>query len=117
LTGLDPGEVVDELTGSLSDLRAELDASIDVIAYPYGDHDLNVRRASLESGFRAAYTTAKGRNGVGTDRYCLRRVSVHGADGTLAVLWKVLTGEGLPRGWLRLRSRREFLFGARRRDA
>jgi hypothetical protein len=33
----------------------------------------------------------------------LRRVSVHGADGALAVVWKVLTGEALPGFWLRLR--------------
>lgn len=116
LTGRDFTELVTELAGSLSDLRAELDAPIDVVAYPNGALDLNVRLASQTSGFRAGYTTAKGRNGAGTDVYCLRRVSIHGADGVLAVLWKVLTGEGLPGPWLGLRSRRRVLVdGARRR--
>jgi peptidoglycan/xylan/chitin deacetylase (PgdA/CDA1 family) len=116
LTGRDLVDLVDELSGSLSDLRARLGAPIDVVAYPHGAHDLDVRRASQASGFRAGYTTAKGRNGAGTDVYCLRRVSIHGADGTLAVLWKVLTGEGLPHAWLGLRSRRRQLFGGARRS-
>jgi peptidoglycan/xylan/chitin deacetylase (PgdA/CDA1 family) len=117
LAGRDLAGLVDELSGSLSDLRAEVDGSIDVVAYPYGAHDLNVRRASQASGFRAGYTTAKGRNGAGTDLYCLRRVSIHGADGVLAVLWKVVTGEGLPRAWLGLRTRRDRLVGGARRRA
>jgi peptidoglycan/xylan/chitin deacetylase (PgdA/CDA1 family) len=115
LSGRDFAGLVDELSGSLSDLRAELDGAIEVVAYPYGAHDLNVRRASQASGFRAGYTTAKGRNGAGTDLYCLRRVSIHGADGVLAMLWKVLTGEGLPRAWLGLRTRRKRLLGGARR--
>jgi peptidoglycan/xylan/chitin deacetylase (PgdA/CDA1 family) len=115
LTGRDFAGLVDELSGSLSDLRAEFDGAIEVVAYPYGAHDLNVRRAAQASGFRAGYTTAKGRNGAGTDLYCLRRVSIHGADGVLATLWKVLTGEGLPRAWLGLRTWRGRLIGGARR--
>jgi peptidoglycan/xylan/chitin deacetylase (PgdA/CDA1 family) len=107
-------DLVAELTGSLADLRAELDAPLDIVAYPNGAHDLDVRRASQASGFRAAYTTAKGRNGAGTDMHCLRRVSVHAGDGVLAVLWKVITGEGVPETWLWLRSRRNSLFALAR---
>ena len=106
LVGRDSAELVHELAASLSDLRARLEAPIDVVAFPHGAHDLDIRRAAQASAFRAAYTTAKGRNGAGTDVYCLRRVSVHAADGVLAVVWKVLTGEGLPRTWLWLRSQR-----------
>jgi hypothetical protein len=62
-----------------------------------------VRTAAAEAGFRVAFATSKGRNGQGTDPYSIRRVSVHAADGVLAVLWKVVTGEGLPRLWLRVR--------------
>ena len=74
-----------------------------VIAYPNGDHDDAVCRATEQAGYEAAFTTEKGRNGPATDVFRLRRVSVHGADGALAVLWKVLTGEALPSWWLRLR--------------
>ena len=106
LTGLEPQELASELGGSRSDLRERIESPLDVVAYPNGDHDAVVRRAASESGFRAAFTTEKGRNGAGTDVYCLRRVSVHAADGPLAVLWKVTVGESLPRAWLRLRALR-----------
>jgi peptidoglycan/xylan/chitin deacetylase (PgdA/CDA1 family) len=92
-----------ELVGSLAELREAVPGAAPVIAYPNGDHDDAVCEATREAGYRLAYTTEKGRNGAATDPFRLRRVSVHGADGALAVLWKVLTGEALPALWLRLR--------------
>jgi peptidoglycan/xylan/chitin deacetylase (PgdA/CDA1 family) len=92
-----------ELVGSLAELREHVPAAVPVLAYPNGDHDEAVCAATREAGYVLAYTTEKGRNGAGTDPFRLRRVSVHGADGALAVLWKVLTGEALPGLWLRSR--------------
>ncbi|MGZ4418106.1 MAG: polysaccharide deacetylase family protein [Gaiellaceae bacterium] len=106
LTGLEPGRLADELEGSRLDLGRELAPTAAFLAYPNGAHDAKVRTAAARAGFRAAFTTAKGRNSPGTDKYCLRRLSVHEADGALAVLWKVVTGEGLPSVWLRLRALR-----------
>lgn len=103
LTQLDPSERVQELTGSLAELRERVPGGAAVLAYPNGDHDEAVCRAAEAAGYEAAFTTEKGRNDAGTDPFRLRRVSVHGADGALAVLWKVLTGEALPSFWLRLR--------------
>lgn len=103
LTRLDPVEREAELVGSLAELRKHVPAAAPVIAYPNGDHDEAVCEAAREAGYELAYTTEKGRNDAATDPYRLRRVSVHGADGALAVLWKVLTGEALPPLWLRLR--------------
>lgn len=103
LTELDGRELEDELAGSLADLREHLDGALALLAYPNGDHDDSVCEATRAAGYEAAFTTEKGRNGVATDPFRLRRVSVHGADGALAVLWKVLTGEALPGLWLRLR--------------
>lgn len=92
-----------ELAGSLVDLREHLPQSLAVIAYPNGDHDDAVCEAARAAGYELGFTTEKGRNGVGTDPYRLRRVSIHGADGALAAIWKAASGEGLPRLWLRLR--------------
>lgn len=92
-----------ELVGSLAELREQVPAAAPVIAYPNGDHDQAVCAAAREAGYLLAYTTEKGRNDAATDPFRLRRVSVHGADGALAVLWKVITGEALPSFWLRLR--------------
>ncbi|HET8814095.1 MAG TPA: polysaccharide deacetylase family protein [Solirubrobacterales bacterium] len=104
LTQLTPDERDAELTDSLADLRENVPEASPVLAYPNGDHDDAVCRAAAEAGYELAFTTDKGRNSAGTDPYRLRRVSVHGADGVLAVLWKVLTGEALPGWWPRPRS-------------
>jgi peptidoglycan/xylan/chitin deacetylase (PgdA/CDA1 family) len=103
LTQLAAAEREVELVGSLAELREQVPGAAAVIAYPNGDHDDEVCAAAAAAGYEAAFTTEKGRNDAATDPYRLRRVSVHGADGALAVLWKVLTGEGLPAAWLRLR--------------
>jgi len=92
-----------ELAGSLAELRERLPQAPAVIAYPNGDHDDAVCEATRAAGYELGFTTEKGRNCAGTDPYRLRRVSIHGADGALAAIWKAASGEGLPRLWLRLR--------------
>jgi peptidoglycan/xylan/chitin deacetylase (PgdA/CDA1 family) len=103
LTTLEPQALVEELRGSLADLRERLPDPLEIVAYPNGDHDAAVCAASRSAGYLAGFTTEKGRNGAGTDRFRLKRVSVHGDDGALAAVWKATTGEGLPAWWLRLR--------------
>ncbi len=103
LTTLHGKERAAELAGALADLRQRLGSPLPILAYPNGDHDESVCRDARDAGYAAAFTTEKGRNGAGTDPFRLRRVSVHGADGALALLWKAVTGEALPGWWLRLR--------------
>jgi peptidoglycan/xylan/chitin deacetylase (PgdA/CDA1 family) len=107
LTELDAPALEEELAGSLSELREKVPEAAEVLAYPNGDHDGRVCAAARAAGYVAAYTTEKGRNGAGTDPFRLRRVSVHAADGALAVLWKTITSEALPGFWLRLRAARK----------
>jgi len=104
LTALEPAARQVEIAGSLAELREHLPAPLELLAYPNGDHDAAVCRDTRAAGYAAAFTTEKGRNGAATDPFALKRVSVHGADGALAVLWKAWTGEGLPGPWLRLRA-------------
>lgn len=106
LTQLGAAEREVELLGSLAELREHVAGAAAVIAYPNGDHDDAVCAATEAAGYEAAFTTEKGRNDAATDRFRLRRVSVHGSDGSLAVLWKVLTGEALPDWWPRRSLRR-----------
>jgi peptidoglycan/xylan/chitin deacetylase (PgdA/CDA1 family) len=95
-----PPELLDEeLAGSLSELRAQVPSAIPVLAYPHGSHDGRVRAAAIRAGYRGAFTTETGRNGAGTDPYCLRRVSIKDWDGPLSVLWKSMTGELVPPEW------------------
>jgi peptidoglycan/xylan/chitin deacetylase (PgdA/CDA1 family) len=108
LPGLEAVALRDEVAGSLEDLHAYLDRVLPVLAYPNGRHDHAARTAALAAGYQAAFTTEIGRNGAGTDVLCLRRISVKAWDTPLALAWKVLTGEPLPRGWeRRLRRRHE----------
>ena len=103
LTELGAADREVELLGSLTELRDHVPGAVPVIAYPNGDYDDAVCAATEEAGYEAAFTTEKGRNDAATDVFRLHRVSVHGADGALAVLWKVMTGEALPAWWRRLR--------------
>ena len=115
LTPLDAAAREQELSGSLAELRERLPAPLPILAYPNGDHDERVCAAAREAGYELAYSTAKGRNGAGAAPFALKRVSVHAADGVPAILWKALTGEGLPAFWLRWRGRLGALTPARRR--
>ena len=98
-------ELHDELAGSLQDLDTRLPGSAPLLAYPHGLYDENVRSVAAAVGYRAAFTTEAGRNGAGTDVYCLRRVGIKDWDGPVALLWKAVTGEYLPWLWERWRQR------------
>jgi peptidoglycan/xylan/chitin deacetylase (PgdA/CDA1 family) len=105
LTELSREEAVREMEGSWADLQEKLPAALPALAFPNGGHDAELCAAAAEAGYAVAFTTEKGRNGVGAAPWALRRVSIHAADGALAALWKASTGEPLPRPWLRLRER------------
>jgi peptidoglycan/xylan/chitin deacetylase (PgdA/CDA1 family) len=103
LTG---AQLQDELSGSLADLRAAVRVGEPLLAYPHGRHSLEVRARARQAGYRLAYTTKQGRNGPGTDRWCLRRVEPKAWDSTASFLWKVVTGESPPGRWERRLERR-----------
>lgn len=108
LAGLSEGEAADELAGSLADLQERLTAPLPFLAYPHGSFDEASRAAAQAAGYRAAYTTAPGRNAAGTDSLALRRISVKGWDTTASFLWKVITGTHVP-AWWDERCRRRYL--------
>lgn len=97
-TELDAVDLTAELAGSATDLRP-LAPAVPVLAYPNGAHDLRVRAAAQAAGYALAFTTAPGRNGAGTDRWCLRRITPKAWDSRLSFAFKVLTGEHLPWRW------------------
>ncbi|MGI9155917.1 MAG: polysaccharide deacetylase family protein [Marmoricola sp.] len=101
LDGLDDAAIRDQLTGSLDDLRDHDAVRTPLVAYPYGAHDRRVRDNARSAGYALAYTTRQGRNGAGTDPWCLRRVEPKVWDGVLSFAWKVMTGESPPARWER----------------
>jgi peptidoglycan/xylan/chitin deacetylase (PgdA/CDA1 family) len=114
LPTLDSQTLDEELEGSLRDIRARFPGASPLLAYPHGHHDARVCSAAKAAGYRAAYTTAPGRNGAGIDVYCLRRIGLKDWDGPAEVIWKALAGEWLPRRWGQLaRATRRRLLGRR----
>jgi peptidoglycan/xylan/chitin deacetylase (PgdA/CDA1 family) len=107
LTKLKPPDLEDELTGARTDIARAGVPEAPLLAYPYGRHDEKVRQAAIEAGYALAFTTQVGRNGAGTDRWCLHRVGIHARDGLAAFLWKAVTGEPAPEPWERWQLRRE----------
>jgi peptidoglycan/xylan/chitin deacetylase (PgdA/CDA1 family) len=99
LDSLDDSEIEAELSGSLADLRDRLAPGTRVLAYPHGAHDARVRGKARDAGYALAFTTRQGRNGAGTDRWCLRRVEPKIWDSRLSFAWKVLTGVSPPPRW------------------
>lgn len=106
LDGLPPDALNDEVAGCWRDLRSNIPYAAPALAYPNGRHDAQVLDAATTAGFSLAFTTLPGRNGVGTDPWCLRRVGVKDWDGPLELAYKALTGELLPPLWERLAVRR-----------
>jgi len=105
LPDLDAAGLRDELEGSRAELEERIARPLSLLSYPHGRHDLAVRSAARAAGYRGAWSTEPGLNGAGTDLFCLRRIGVKADDGSLAFLWKVLTGELLPGRWEALRRR------------
>jgi hypothetical protein len=103
LTELDDERLRSELEDSLRELREHFPDALQLLAYPHGLHDERARAAAAAAGYRAAFTTKPGRNGAGTDLFCLRRIGLKDWDGPAALLWLALTGELLPRVWERAR--------------
>jgi peptidoglycan/xylan/chitin deacetylase (PgdA/CDA1 family) len=106
LSDLDDEPLASELGESWRELRTQVPRAAPLLAYPHGRNNAAVRAAAATAGYRAAFSTAPGRNGAGTDPYELRRVEPKSWDGRLAFTWKALTGEAVP-WWierLRLRS-------------
>lgn len=101
LTAVSSDALESEIRGSADDLRRELDVTPLAFAYPHGRSGPREREATEAAGYPLAFTTATGRNGAGTDRYSLRRVSVKAWDSRLSFAWKALTGEQPPLQWER----------------
>ena len=94
-----------EVSGSLADLADRGAAAPLAFAYPHGAHDRRVRAAVRDAGAAVAFTTEIGRNGAGTDPWCLRRIGIKEWDTLPAFVFKAVTGEHLPGPWdRRLRS-------------
>ncbi|WP_448614627.1 glycosyltransferase [Modestobacter sp. URMC 112] len=86
-----PGEVLeDEMGGCVDDLEAEGLGPIRFFAYPYGEHDEQVRARARAFGFTAAFAIDPGLTNSKTDLMRVPRVEVLRSDRGLLFLIKLL---------------------------
>jgi peptidoglycan/xylan/chitin deacetylase (PgdA/CDA1 family) len=76
LPRLSDEELAVELRDSRRALELFLGQSVTTLAYPAGHHDARVRAAVAAAGYEHAFSTARGRSTLRTDRYAVRRTVV-----------------------------------------
>jgi len=81
LTTCSPEEVMPQLEVSKELLEDLLGCSIQVLAYPGGAQNAEVRRAALNAGYLMAVGTVPGVNDYWSDRFQLQRIYIERKDG------------------------------------
>ncbi len=90
LDKLEEGALISELTASKAYLENMLKSSVDFFSYPFGSYNANVMRAVKKAGYSGAFTTNKGRVGVGDNSYELKRIPVNGYNNIFNFLYKII---------------------------
>lgn len=90
----------EEIEGSKRHLEEVIREPVNHFAYPYGDHNEQVRQLVAQAGFRSAVTTQFGWNRCGEDLFRLHRVIVsewvsidHRGNFSESMFWCTLTGQ------------------------
>lgn len=83
LTDLPPADMRRELVESRCVLESVIGAPVDVLAYPWSDHNPDVWRAAGDAGYEAGVILRRRTNFVDTPIFELRRIGVN-ADTSLA---------------------------------
>ena len=92
LTELGDQALARELGESRARLSDLLGQEVDLLAYPYGDHDAHVCEAARTAGYAGACSTRSGFNAQGENPYSLRRLDIYGTDGLHAFKRKLDLG-------------------------
>ena len=89
LTKLGPARLMAEGQVGKARIEAELGRPVELLAYPYGDQNLRVRRAMAACGYMAAVTTQPGLSRLGDNPMALPRQLVAGEDDLDAFIEKL----------------------------
>jgi peptidoglycan/xylan/chitin deacetylase (PgdA/CDA1 family) len=84
LTSLSHAAAREELDRSRTELQARLAKQVRFLAYPNGDHDLQIAALARDAGYELAFTTVPGWVAPGDDPLRLRRINV-AEEGTASV--------------------------------
>lgn len=91
LPDLPPERQREEIFGSKVALEKGLGHPVLYIAYPTGGFSAGIEAMAREAGYRAAFTTNRGKDRFNRDLFAIRRVHIKDSDNDL-VLWGKLTG-------------------------
>jgi peptidoglycan/xylan/chitin deacetylase (PgdA/CDA1 family) len=105
LSQLDATTLSRELVKSRRAIEDQLGACGGSFCYPHGDFDGRVCSTVREVGYTAAFSTEVGLTGRGNDMHALPRVKVRPDDSIVDFAAKLVTSQGLPQRWRRLRAR------------
>lgn len=92
LPGISREQQVEEIAGSKKILEEKLGISIFFFAYPHGGFSDDIKQIVKQAGYKAAFTTNRGRDRYNKDVYELKRVRFSDSDNHLYYLWVKLTG-------------------------
>jgi len=76
LPGVDDADLRAEVRDAKGRLEDLVGATVNLFAYPFGEHDPRVRDAVADAGYQAAYTFVNGRITHDLDRYRLPRLNM-----------------------------------------
>lgn len=77
LTKLDADAVREELQRSRRVIQERIGIDTRDMAYPNGDHDVNIAAAVRDSGYRTAFTTNRGHVAAAANAFTLKRINIH----------------------------------------
>ncbi len=92
LTDISLAEAKKEIGDSKSKLEDLLGRQVNHFAYPFGQHNPDVRDAVMQAGYGSACSTHCGFNRADSDPFLLRRIDVYGTDSLADFRWKVQLG-------------------------
>jgi peptidoglycan/xylan/chitin deacetylase (PgdA/CDA1 family)/glycosyltransferase involved in cell wall biosynthesis len=90
LTRVPDEELLEEIAGSVEDLKAAGLNRPRLFAYPEGEQDRRVQHATRQAGLQAAFTVIAGRAQPGCDPYQVPRIEIMREDSGWKFLWKVI---------------------------
>ena len=77
LTKLDADAVREELQRSRRIIQERIGVDTRDMAYPNGDHDVNIAAAVRDSGYRTAFTTDRGHVAPAANAFTLKRINIY----------------------------------------
>lgn len=87
-----PHQLSEELIESKRVIEARLQRPVDFLSFPVGGFTPEAQQLLREAGYRAAFTTNRGRSFTPIDRYALRRIKMTERDAHPLLFWIKVSG-------------------------